>query len=265
LVTAVFHLVGVASLSKFACPIIINIKLFPTDENTLVYSLCCECFFSKLLWAQSEVPVEIVSYSLRESGVGSIIVVGEVRNTHPNPLCFVQIDIEYLDDKGNPIGVDRFTAKDAGTMAIDQVMASRGVIPPGETSPFERVRDMGKIKGAVRSCKITAKGLRLKESNAAATITNVETAREGNGFRIRGIFNATGKAPCKNPVAIAAGYDKNGKIQAITTFSLTNDGTFRGTPLRQVDAGKSQGFNILLRNETGTIESVKVFPSFECD
>jgi len=200
-------------------------------------------FFSKLLWAQSEVPVEIVSYSLRESGVGSIIVVGEVRNTHPNPLCFVQIDIEYLDDKGNPIGVDRFTAKDAGTMAIDQVMASRGVIPPGETSPFERVRDMGKIKGAVRSCKITAKGLRLKESNAAATITNVETAREGNGFRIRGIFNATGKAPCKNPVAIAAGYDKNGKIQAITTFSLTNDGTFRGTPLRQVDAGKSQGFN----------------------
>jgi hypothetical protein len=135
----------------------------------------------------------------------------------------------------------------------------------GETSPFERVRDMGKIKGAVRSCKITAKGLRLKESNASATITNVETARDGNGFRIKGIFNATGKAPCKNPVAIVAGYDKNGKIQAVTTLSLTNDGTFRGTPLRQVDAGKSQGFSLLLRNETGTIESVKVFPSFECD
>lgn len=75
--------------------------------------------------------MEIVSYSLRESIGGSVVVVGEVRNTHPNPLCFVQIDIEYLDEKGNSLGVDRFTAKDAGTMAVDQVMASRSVIPPG--------------------------------------------------------------------------------------------------------------------------------------
>lgn len=220
---------------------------------------------AKPLRAQSEAPVEIVSYSLRESGGGSIIVVGEVRNTHPNPLCFVQIDIEYLDEKGNPLGVDRFTAKDAGTMAIDQVMAERGVIPPGETSPFERVRDMSKVKGKVGSCKITAKGLRLKESNAAATITNINTQREGNGFRITGTFSATGKAPCKNPVAIAAGYDQSGKIQVVSKLSLTSDGTFRGTPLRQVDAGKSQTFNFLLRNETGTVTSVKVFPSFECD
>ncbi|PIO48132.1 MAG: hypothetical protein CMR00_06625 [[Chlorobium] sp. 445] len=217
------------------------------------------------LYAQTEVPVEIVSYSLRESIGGSVVVVGEVRNTHPNPLCFVQIDIEYLDEKGNSLGVDRFTAKDAGTMAVDQVMASRSVIPPGETSPFERVRDMSKVKGKVRSCKLTAKGLRLKESNAMATITNVNTSTEGGGFRITGTFSATGKAPCKNPVAIAAGYDQNGKIQVVSTFSLTNDGTFRGTPLRQVDAGKSQVFNFLLRNETGTVTSVKVFPSFECD
>ncbi|MDW8018627.1 MAG: hypothetical protein RMI34_00945 [Chloroherpetonaceae bacterium] len=221
--------------------------------------------FAVPLRAQTDVPVEIVSYSLRESGVGFLIVVGEVRNTYPNPLCFVQIDIEYLDESGKPIGVDRFTAKDAGTMALDQVMASRGVIPPGETSPFERVRDTSKIKGKVASCKVTAKGLRLKESNAAATITNVQVAREGSDFRITGTFNATGKAPCKNPVAVAAGYDQNGKIQVVTMTYLTSDGTSRSTPLRQVDAGKSQAFNLLLLNRTGTVTSVKVFPSFECD
>lgn len=222
--------------------------------------------FALPLWAQTEVPVEIVSYNLRETSVGVIKVVGEVRNTYPNPLCFVQIDIEYLDETGKPIGVDRFTAKEAGTMAIDQVMASRGVIPPGETSPFERLREIGKIKGKVASCKITAKGLRLRESNAVATITNVQTTREGDGFfRITGTYNATGKAPCKNPYAVAAGYDKDGKIRVVSSFSLTSDGTFRGTPLRQVDSGKSQSFNFTLSDDTRSVVSIKVFPSFECD
>ncbi len=218
-----------------------------------------------LTLAQSEVPVEVVSYTLRESATGSLYVVGEVRNTHANPLCFVQITIEYLDEKGNPIGVDRFTAKDAGTMTVDQVSAPRDVIPPGETSPFERVRDVSKVKGKVHRCKVTAAGLRLRESNVSATVTDVQITPQGEAFAIKGTYKATGKAPCKSPAIIAAGYDKNGKILGVTRFYLTSDGTTRGTPVKEIQAEQSQGFSFPLSKGGQAVQTVRVFPSHECD
>lgn len=215
------------------------------------------------LWAQSEVPVEVVSHTLRQSSTGFLYVVGEVRNTYKEPLCFVQIDITYLDDKGNPVGVDRFTAKDAGTMAIDQVMADRNVIPPGETSSFSRVRDMGKLKGAVASCKVTAKGMRLRDAAMGATTSNVQVAKEGQNFhRVRGTFTSTGKERCKNPQAVAVGYDKSGRAQAVATSYLKDNS---GKDIDQLQPGQSANFNFTLRDDTGTVETVKVFTSCECE
>lgn len=69
-----------------------------------------------LTFAQSE--VEIVSYTAREEN-GFYRVVGEVRNTYKDPLCFVEVEILYLDEKGQPIGVDRFPTKEAGTVSKD--------------------------------------------------------------------------------------------------------------------------------------------------
>lgn len=216
--------------------------------------------------AQTEVPVDIISQRLRQTSTGFVVVVGEVRNTHPQPLCFVQIDIQYLDDKGKPVGVDRFTARETGIMPIDQVMASRGVIPPGETSPFSRTRDMSKLKGQVRSARLTAKGLRLRGSvNPAATITNLQIQRQGKDFRIRGTYNATGRAPNKNPEVIAAGYDQRGQIQVVSTFALTDNGQPGGQLLNQLAPGKRQNFSFLLFNETGNVTQVRVLPSFACE
>jgi len=215
------------------------------------------------LWAQSEAPVEVISHTLRQSSTGSLYVVGEVRNTYKEPLCFVQIDITYLDDKGNPVGVDRFTAKDAGTMAMDQVMADRDVIPPGETSSFSRVRDMSKIKGTVASCKVTAKGMRLRDGAMGATTSNVQVAKEGQSFhRVRGTFTATGKARCKNPRAIAVGYDKSGQAQVVSGSYLRDNS---GKDINQLEPGQSASFNFLLNDDTGKVETVKVFTSCECE
>jgi len=216
---------------------------------------------SKLV-AQSEVPVEIVSYTLRQSTTGFIHVVGEVRNTYKEPLCFVQIDITYLDDKGNPVGVDRFTAKDAGTMAIDQVMADRDVIPPGETSSFSRPRDASKIKGTVASCKVTAKGLRLRDAAMGAAVSGVETAREGKNFRVRGTFTSTGQARCKNPRVIAVGYDKSGKPQVVASSYLKDSS---GKDINQLDPKQSANFSFLLLDDASNVETVKVFTSCECE
>ncbi|MEN9248059.1 MAG: hypothetical protein Q6L19_07895 [Gloeomargarita sp. GMQP_bins_69] len=216
--------------------------------------------------AQTEVPVAIISHQMRRTSTGSILVVGEVRNTYPQPLCFVQVDIQYRDAQGRPVGVDRLTAKEAGVMALDQVMASRGVIPPGETSPFVRIRDGRKIQGPVQSARLTAKGLRLRGSvNGAATITNLQIQRQGNDFRLRGTYNATGRAPNKNPEVIAAGYDAQGQIQVVSTLALTDDGTWRGQPLKQLRPGQRQPFDFTLSNPTGNVTQVKVFPSFACE
>jgi hypothetical protein len=112
------------------------------------YWLSAGFLLHALAFAQGEVEVEIASYTTREEN-GYYKVFGEVRNTYKEPLCFVKITVTYLDEKGQPLGVDRFTAWESGTMAVDEVFAERGVIPPGETSPFVRIRDLSKVRGKI--------------------------------------------------------------------------------------------------------------------
>ncbi len=210
--------------------------------------------------AQTEREVTIVQHNGEEVD-GYIKIRGEVKNTYSNALASVRIEIEYLDKTGKPLGVERFTAKDAGVMAKDEVMASRDVIPPGEISPFERTRDIGKLKGQFGSYKIKASGLLLKENLTSATISDVKTTPDGKGFRVTGTYQATGKEPCKNPTVIVAGYDASGKLQELQTLSLTDDGTYKGKPLSEVAPGKTQPFSLLLPNTSGKVTSVKVFAS----
>ncbi len=221
----------------------------------LLVLLAAHCVF-----AQTEREVTILQHNGEEVG-GYIKIRGEVKNTYSNTLASVRIEIEYLDKTGKPLGVERFTAKDAGTMAKDEVMASRDVIPPGEISPFERVRDISKLKGQFGSYTIKAAGLLLKETLTSATISDVKTTPDGKGFRVTGTYQATGKEPCKNPTVIVAGYDASGKIQELQTLSLTDDGTYKGKPLNEVAPGKSQAFSLLLPNTSGKVTSVKVFAS----
>lgn len=213
-------------------------------------------------FAQTERQVSVTHFTAYEEN-GYIKVLGEVKNTYNNPLASIRIEIEYFDKSGKPLGVDRFTAREAGTMAKDEVLASRDVIPPGETSPFERVRDVGKLKGQFGSCKVKASGLLLRENNRNASIQNLDIKKEGKGYRINGVFRATGKEACPNPKVIAVGYDQGGKVQEIATFSLTDDGTFRGKPISKLSPGQSQRFNMLLSNQSGRVSSVKVFTSYD--
>lgn len=214
-----------------------------------------------LSFAQTEREVTITQHSGGEEN-GFIKIIGEVKNTYQNALASIRIEIEYFDKSGKPLGVDRFTAKDAGTMAKDEVMASCDVIAPGETSPFERARDISKLKGQFGSYKIKAFGLLLKENNTSAVIKSLQHKPEVKSFRVTGTYTNTGKEPCKNPKVVVAGYDASGKIQAIAEMYLTNDGSSRGTPLKQLEVGKSQNFTLLLQNNSGKITQVKAFPSF---
>jgi len=214
-----------------------------------------------LSFAQTEREVMITQHSGGEEN-GFIKITGEVKNTYQNALASVRIEIEYFDKSGKPLGVDRFTARDAGTMAKDEVMASCDVIAPGETSPFVRTRDINKLKGQFGSYKIKAAGLLLKENNTSAVIKSLQQKPEIKSFRVTGTYTNTGKEPCKNPKVVVAGYDTSGKILEIAEMYLTDDGTSRGTPLKQLEVGKSQNFTLLLQNNSGKITQIKAFPSF---
>lgn len=227
-----------------------------TTQKVLAVGL----WLAALTFAQSE--VEIVSYTAREEN-GFYRVVGEVRNTYKEPLCFVEVEILYLDEKGQPIGVDRFTAKDAGTMSKDQVFAERKVILPGETAPFIRSRDLSKVGGKIHSVKVKASGMRLRSVETTASLSGVSTQAEGsNAWRVKGTYTATGK-PARNPAVVAVGYDASGKPVEVSTFYLTSDGTPRGTPLSQADPGKSYPFSLLVSR--AGIASVKAFTSWDCE
>ncbi len=230
-----------------------------------IVSLCL-LYTSKLhIHAQTEVPVEILSHSLQLTNHSSVRVLGEVKNTHENPLCFVTINIEYLDEFGKKLSVERFTHKEAGEFSMDQVMASRSLIPPGQTSPFERVRDVSKIQGKIASCKVNATGLLLKETYSSAEISDIVTTPESSALRIRGIFTARGQNPCKNPTAVIVGYNKENKIITLATLALTEDGSAKGTALKTLEPGKAKPFELLIPNPDGHVAEVKAFPSFDCD
>lgn len=213
--------------------------------------------------AQSEVPVRLLALTSREEG-GFFKVLGELRNPHPEPLCFVQADLRYLDAKGQPIEVERFTAREAGWMPSDAVMAERGVLPPGETTPFLRSRDLAKLRARPVKIEVRAAGLRLRSLETRASIGGFVARREGSFFRLTGFYTASGK-PAMSPKVVAAIYDQSGAIQNVASFFLTSDGTPRGEPLRQATPGQRYTFNLLLAAPVGSMREARAWPSWACE
>ncbi len=212
-------------------------------------------------FAQTEREVTITQWSAKEEG-GYVKILGEVKNTYSNPLGFVKIEIEYYDKAGKPLGVDRFTARDAGTMAKDATSAELEIIFPGETSPFQRVRDVSKIKGQFGSCKIKASGLLFKENVPfKATLSNVSISPQNKNFAIKGTYKTTGKEACKNPAIVVVGYDKAGKVAQVEKYNFTV-GNDKYNFVKSLAPGETYDFSIIFRNISGNVHEVKLFPFF---
>lgn len=226
-----------------------------------IFSVAFFLFATICAFAQTEREVTITQWSAKEEG-GYVKVFGEVKNTYSNALGFVKIEIEYYDKAGKPLGVDRFTARDAGTMAKDETSAELEVILPGETSPFQRIRDVSKIKGQFGSCKIKASGLLFKENVPfAATLSNVSISPQGKNFAIKGTYKATGKEACKNPAIIIVGYDKAGKVVQVDKYNFTV-GNDRYNFVKSLAVGESYNFSTNFNNISGNVSQVKVLPFF---
>ncbi|WP_133121511.1 hypothetical protein [Raineya orbicola] len=225
-----------------------------------IFFVTFSLFTTICVFAQTEREVTITQWSAKEEE-GYIKVYGEVKNTYPNALGFVKIEIEYYDKAGKPLGVDRFTARDAGTMAKDETSAELDVILPGEISPFQRIRDVNKIKGQFGSCKIKATGLLFKENvPIAASLSDLSITPQGKNFVVKGTYKATGKEACKNPAIIITGYDKAGKVVQVNKYNFTV-GTDKYNFVKSLAVGESYNFSTNF-NTSGNVSQVKVFPFF---
>lgn len=223
--------------------------------------LSCCTFFSYVLQAQTEREVTITHWSALEEN-GYIKVVGELKNTYSNPLMFVRVEIEYFDKSGKPLGVDRFTARDAGTMAKDECSADLEVIFPNEISTFQRVREADKVKEQLGSCKVKAFGMLLKDPMPfQASIKDLKITRNGKDFLIKGSYKATGKQACKNPAIVVAGYDASGKVVKTEKVNFTKGGRYDF--IQALSPGEVHNFSInFTNNDKSSIVQVKVFPFF---
>lgn len=227
---------------------------------TLVVTLML--FVKSLLIAQTAKEVTITQWSAKEEN-GYIKIIGEVKNTYQNALGFVKIEIEYYDKQGKPISVDRFTHKDAGTMEKDETTADLEVILPGETSPFSRIRDVGKLKGEFGSCKLKADGMLFKENLPfSATLSNVSVTPDGQNFTVKGTYKAMGSQACKNPAIIMVGYDENGKIIKSEKFNFTV-GNDKYKFVNSLEPNQTYEFSAkFLTDKKDKIKQVKALPFY---
>ncbi|RDI95048.1 hypothetical protein DV704_09310 [Meiothermus sp. QL-1] len=209
--------------------------------------------------AQNEARVEVVAHTWRIQD-GFLKVAGELRNPYREALCFVEVNFRYLDEKGQPIEVERFTAREAGWMPSDGVMADRDVVPPGETSSFYRSRDLTKLKTRPVQVEIRAYGLRLRSMPTTAALSEVGVEKTGSNFRVRGFYTASGQ-PARNPSVVAVGYDAAGKPLISSRVYFTQN----GSALRQAVPGQRYPFSLLLSGETGAVQQVRAYPSWECE
>lgn len=241
---------------------VVCIELNLENMQKIIFSVVAFFLIATIgAFAQTEREVSITQWSAKEED-GYVKVFGEVKNTYSNALGFVKIEIEYYDKAGKPLGVDRFTARNAGTMAKDETSAELEVILPGETSPFQRVRDVSKIKGQFGSCKIKASGLLFKENVPfKATLSNVSISQQSKNFAINGTYKATGKEACKNPAIVIVGYDKAGKVIQVEKYNFTV-GNDKYNFVKSLAVGETYNFSIIFRNTSGNVNEVKVLPYF---
>lgn len=231
------------------------------QKTSLFIMLCLSAFANAV--AQNRQEVKVLQWSLIDEG-DYIKILGEVENTYSSYLGEVKIEIEYFDKNGKSIGVDRFTARDAGTKATDETYASLDVIAPGQTAPFERTRDKKKLNGTVENCKLIATGrLFSREPSVSAEIENLEVTPIGNGFQVSGTYKVTGTQACRYPGIVLAGYNESGKIVRIKNISLSSTEN-RYKTIKSLDTGKEHRFSGKIYNPaSGKITKVKAFAYFD--
>ncbi|WP_038029760.1 hypothetical protein [Thermonema rossianum] len=232
------------------------------QKNGFLIILCVflSCSVAK---AQNRQEVNILQWSVIDEGE-YIKILGEVKNTFTSYLGEVKITIEYFDKNGKPLGVDRFTARDAGTLATDETYAALDVIAPNETAPFERTRDKKKLSGTFGYCKLKATGrLYDKQPPMAAKIEDLHIERTGNDFQITGTYKATGTVACQYPAVVIVGYNDSGQVVRVKniSFSYMDD---RYRIIKSLHPGDMYRFKAKLYNlADGSIKTAKVFPYFD--
>lgn len=200
----------------------------------------------------ANIAAQIAGLTITEgrSGIedGFVFIRGELKNG-TNEWIAGRVLVTMLDAEGRPLAVDSIqtaVAADLGREAQELVVVERDVIPPGESSPFEYVRDVSKLGGSYASHRLVADGIVAGEVWRGSAI-GVSSAFELGSFRVTGELESVGTRPCSDPGVVAAAYNGSGKLVEVEGIPLQNAG---GEFLEQLDEGGKAAFDLVVRGES---------------
>lgn len=144
---------------------------------------------------------------------GTLVIRGEVKNTTGKWIAG-RVLVNLLDANGTPLDVDSIAkgvAKDLGTAQQEGVAVERDVIPPGESSPFEYIRDIAKLGGAYGRHQLVADG-RAVDPVGRAEVVGLASKYELGTFEVTGELVGRGDVACEDPAVSVVLYDATGGV-----------------------------------------------------
>lgn len=171
---------------------------------------------------------------------------GELKNTSSKWVSF-KISVDYLDAAGKSlVSTGGYSDKDPG----EHFYAEMDSVPPGGTTPYSHLRDVGKIKGQVGSAKLKVTTRAAKEAGQGEAANPKVDKGAGDSWTVTGDLKSTGKIACRNPQAIAVGLDKAGKVHEVAAIHAGDEA------LKSLEPGKTAPYKVLLKGQG--LETVKV-------
>lgn len=141
-----------------------------------------------------------------------VVIRGELHNGSDAWLS-AAVDVDLLDASGKPIAVDSIqsaVATDLGNAAQERVIVERDVIPPGESSPFEYIRDTTKLAGTYAKHTLVGRGRPVSGVGRAEIVEF--GAKYEFGFVVSGKARGTTAEPCEDPAVVVVLRDAQGTI-----------------------------------------------------
>ncbi|MBH9579262.1 hypothetical protein [Inhella proteolytica] len=143
-------------------------------------------------------------------------VAGLIQNTGSEPVCAPQVQVQWLDAAGKPLGVRSVVTlaqSELGRAQADGVMAQRRYLPPGEAAVFTYRRDLRKINGTPAGHRITASARACARPQPRLEMAGLTHQTSKTGFhQVEGQVRNAGPGHCLKPLIVLGLFDAQDKL-----------------------------------------------------
>lgn len=182
-------------------------------------------------------PVEIQGLSYYESPVGSLLFLGEVKNTTGERVERVEVGVSLYDESGK-------------LLATSSAFTSLDVVPDGGRAPFAVLFDTPPVSFAsYQAVVLSAVSAVSLESRYGDLVVEGEGESEGPFYVVSGEVRNTGEFDAQAIRVVVTAYDAGGQVVGMRTASPEND---------VLAAGEASPFQVKLLPTGGKVASCSI-------